>query len=124
MPGGPHRGNKVWEAPDRELGYTETNLLLFPETSYADAGLVLEKVQRNLKEAMRANQWPVTCSINAVTFGTLLATATPDDMLNEAARAMQWLSTQARVASRGKSRIDRQFGRILWMPTFNEFASG
>ncbi len=60
--------------------------ILLPETPAPAARLVLEKLRRVLLELMRANSWPVTFSIGAVTF-----TEQPDTldvMIREADRLM------------------------------------
>jgi diguanylate cyclase (GGDEF)-like protein len=67
------------------LGGDEFALLL-PETSADNARVVLDKVQKALKDALKAYKWPVTFSAGMVTFRTPPATA--DHMIDIAERAM------------------------------------
>ncbi len=60
--------------------------LLLPETSAENVPLVLNKLQKVLREAMIAMQWPVTFSIGAVTFKT--PTVSAECMLDEADKVM------------------------------------
>src|SRR6266851_5091141 len=71
--------------------------LLLPETSAENVPLVLNKLQKVLREAMIAMQWPVTFSIGAVTFKT--PTVSAEFMLDEADKVM-YSAKQA-----GKNRV-------------------
>jgi len=61
--------------------------LLLPDTGTESAPLVLNKLQKALREAMTVKQCPVTFSIGAVTFTDPLAT--PESMVEAAANVMQ-----------------------------------
>jgi diguanylate cyclase (GGDEF)-like protein len=61
--------------------------LLLPEASGQNARLVLDKLQKALKNAMKGYQWEVTFSVGAVTFRN--PPATPDYMINTAEKAMR-----------------------------------
>ena len=56
--------------------------LLMPETDEAGAALALNRVRSRLLEAMTNENWPVTCSIGAVTFR--VAPASIEEMLQAA----------------------------------------
>jgi diguanylate cyclase (GGDEF)-like protein len=78
------------------LGGDEFALLL-PETNADNAGLVLDKLQSALKNAMAAYQWTVTFSVGVVTFKTPPATA--DYMIDMADKTM------LTVKRTGKNRV-------------------
>lgn len=67
------------------LGGDEFALLL-PDTDEAGAQLALERLAQELRTVMRANQWPVTASIGAVTFTT--PPAVVEDAVKAADRVM------------------------------------
>ena len=80
------------------LGGDEFALLL-PEASADNARVVFDKVQKAVKEALKAYKWQVTFSAGMVTFKTPPATA--DYMIDVAERAMY------SVKRSGKNRISR-----------------
>lgn len=59
-------------------------VVLLPETDYDVADSVLRKLQSNLLDAMRENNWPITFSIGAVTCNTFHFTI--DELLHLADR--------------------------------------
>ena len=61
--------------------------LLLPEASGQNARLVLDKIQKALKDAMKTYKWDITFSMGAVTFRNPPATA--DYMINTAEKAMR-----------------------------------
>lgn len=78
------------------LGGDEFALLL-PETPLDSARVVLDKLHKALKDAMKAYRWEVTFSIGAVTFRD--PPTTPDHIINAADRVM------CQVKRTGKDRI-------------------
>ncbi|HEU5011480.1 MAG TPA: GGDEF domain-containing protein [Roseiflexaceae bacterium] len=67
------------------LGGDEFAILL-PETDLDAAQIVLKRVQQQICDAMEHRQWPITCSIGAVTYHS--PPETIDQMLQEADRVM------------------------------------
>jgi diguanylate cyclase (GGDEF)-like protein len=61
-------------------------VILLPETDLDAAQTVLERVQQHIGAVMQQHQWPVTCSIGAVTYHS--PPATVDQMLQEADRML------------------------------------
>jgi diguanylate cyclase (GGDEF)-like protein len=74
-------------------------VLLLPETSADNAQVVMDKVQKALKDTLKAYKWSVTFSAGMVTFRT--PPATPDYMIDIAERAVN------SVKRTGKNRISR-----------------
>jgi diguanylate cyclase (GGDEF)-like protein len=80
------------------LGGDEFAVLL-PDTTKEAASLVIKKLQRAINDGMARYQWPVTCSIGAITHTRPDPKLTVDDLLREADMAMY----KAKVA--GKNRV-------------------
>lgn len=78
------------------LGGDEFAVLL-PETAFTEAGRPLEKIRNDLLAAMRAQGWPPTFSIGAVTFG--MPPASVDEMIRVADAAMY------KIKNSGKDRL-------------------
>ena len=105
-------GDKVLKAVARTIAdnIRETDLiarmggdefaLLLPGTGYEPSQIVFERVQKQLSEIMRSQQWPVTFSIGAITF--MSSPKTVDEMIEKTDYLMYG------VKNNGKNRIEHK----------------
>ncbi len=64
-------------------------VILMPETAYEPAQIVLERIQKCLREAMQQHQWEVTFSIGVVTF--IKAPNSVEDLIERADNLMYYV---------------------------------